>query len=120
MLTIGPHSIRAEIANTSHSRHRGLMHVHKLCSNCGMLFVFPKAGKHSFWMKDTPLSLSVAFVASDGRILNILDMEAFTLQSHSSQGDALYALEMNKGWFAAHGIKPLQHIQGLHHAPRGN
>lgn len=84
-----------------------------------MLFVFPQAGKYSFWMKDTPLPLSVAFIAADGSILNIAEMPANTRQRHSAQGNALYALEMNKGWFTRHGIKPQQHVQGVHQAPRG-
>ena len=70
-------------------------------------------------MKDTPLPLSIAFIAADGSILNIAEMKANTLQTHEAKGDALYALEMNKGWFAAHNIKPKNHVQGLQYAPPG-
>jgi uncharacterized membrane protein (UPF0127 family) len=84
-----------------------------------MLFVFPKPGKYYFWMKDTPLPLSIAFIAADGSILNIAEMEANTLQTHHSQDDTLYALEMNKGWFTEHDIKPQQYLQGLQPAPPG-
>jgi uncharacterized protein len=118
-LRIGTHNIRATIANTPQSRARGLMQQNQLCGNCGMLFVFPRAGKQSFWMKDTPLPLSIAFITADARILNIAEMQANTTLRHSAQGDVLYALEMNKGWFAEHAIKPLQHIDGLHLAPPG-
>lgn len=118
-LHIGSHSIRATVANTPHSRERGLMQNNNLCGNCGMLFIFPQAGKYSFWMKDTPLPLSIAFIAADGSILNIAEMQANTRHEHSAQGNALYALEMNKGWFTRHGIKPQEQVQGVHQAPRG-
>jgi len=118
-LRIGTHSIRATIANTPDSREHGLMKYTYLCGNCGMLFVFPKSGKYSFWMKDTPLPLSIAFIAADGNILNIAEMQANTTQTHSARGDARYALEMNKGWFAEHRIKPQDHVQGLQQAPQG-
>lgn len=118
-LRIGTHSIRATIANTPHSRARGLMQQKHLCNNCGMLFVFPKADKHSFWMKDTPLSLSIAFIAADGRILNIDEMQANTMLTHSARDNALYALEMNKDWFIDHAIKAEDRVDGLQQAPPG-
>lgn len=118
-LHIGKHSIRAAIANTPHSRDRGLMQHAKLCENCGMLFIFPQPGKYSFWMKDTPLPLSIAFIAADGSILNIDEMQANSTRSHSARGNALYALEMNKTWFDEHGIKQQDQVQGLQQAPRG-
>ena len=119
VLHMGPHSIRAAVANTPHSRERGLMQHTELCENCGMLFVFPQAGKYSFWMKDTPLPLSIAFIAADGSILNIAEMQANSTQSHSALENALYALEMNKAWFTRHGIKPQEQVQGVNQAPRG-
>jgi hypothetical protein len=85
-----------------------------------MLFIFPQAAKHSFWMKDTLLPLSIAFIAADGTILNIDEMQANTTNSHSARGDALYALEMNKGWFLEHSIKPKDQVHGLQNSPRGN
>lgn len=118
-LGIRKHYIRAVIANTPDSRERGLMKNTQLCANCGMLFIFPQAKKHSFWMKDTPLPLSIAFIAADGTILNILEMQANTTRSHSAHGDALYALEMNKGWFAEHAIKPKDQVKGIQNSPRG-
>ena len=84
-----------------------------------MLFVFPKAGKYRFWMKDTPLPLSIAFIAGDGRILNITEMQANSTRTHSAHGDILYALEMNKGWFTEHAIQTQSQVQGLHQAPPG-
>jgi len=118
-LHIGAHGIRATVANTPHSRERGLMHHTRLCESCGMLFVFPSAGKYAFWMKDTPLPLSIAFIAADGSILNIVEMQANTTQIHRAQDNALYALEMNEDWFAGHAIEAKDRVEGLQQAPRG-
>lgn len=118
-LKIGANDIRANIANTSQSRKQGLMSHTRLCSNCGMLFVFPETGKYNFWMKNTPLPLSIAFIAANGRILNIDEMQTNTMTMHSAQGEALYVLEMNKGWFTDHAIKPKDYVQGLELAPAG-
>jgi hypothetical protein len=84
-----------------------------------MLFVFPAAQRQSFWMKNTPLPLSIAFVDAKGTILNIRDMMPFTTDGHPSDGEALYALEMNRGWFAQRGIKAGDRILGLDKAGKG-
>ena len=117
-LNIGPHKIRASVANTQQSRAYGLMHTTHLCDDCGMLFVFPQPGKHKFWMKDTPLALSIAFVSANGRILKISEMHANTLHTHSAQEDILYALEMKAGWFSKHTIKANDQLHGLDQAPK--
>ena len=118
ILKIGSQTVRAEIANTEQSRERGLMQRDHLCADCGMLFVFEKANRYSFWMKNTPLPLSIAFIAIDGSIINIEEMKPNTTDTHNAQGDALYALEMNSGWFARNRIAPADKVQGLKHAPR--
>lgn len=118
-LRIGTHNIQAAIANTAHSREQGLMQHTRLCDNCGMLFVFPKAGKYSFWMKDTPLPLSIAFIASDGSILDIAEMQANTLDIHGARWKFLYALEMPKNWFSKHRISAKDRVEGLQQAPAG-
>ncbi len=118
-LRIGSHSILATVANTPQSRERGLMKTVRLCENCGMLFVFPVAGKYTFWMKNTPLPLSIAFIAADGRIIDLVEMQANTLHFHCSSGHSLYALEMNQGWFSKHAIKPEDRVEELHLAPKG-
>lgn len=118
-LLIGKHSIRATVANTPSSRELGLMRQTQLCKNCGMLFVFPEVGPHRFWMKHTPLSLSIAFIATDGSILNIAEMHANSTDHHSAQGNALYALEMNKAWFTENNIKPREYVRGLNKATKG-
>lgn len=114
LLSIGEHDIDAEIANTPQARERGLMYRQSLCPDCGMLFVFAKAGRPSFWMKNTLLPLSVAFITTDGFILNIEEMQPNTINIHRSRGgNALYALEMNSGWFARNGIRQGDQVQGL-------
>lgn len=113
MLQVGGHGVRAELATTQEAREHGLMQRKRLCADCGMLFVFPAEGRYRFWMKDTPLPLAIAFVARDGRILNIEEMRPNTPDVHPAAGDALYALEMNSGWFAAHGVRPGDKVQGI-------
>ena len=117
-LGIGRQTVHAEIANTPQSREHGLMQRDHLCANCGMLFVFEKADRYKFWMKNTPLPLSIAFIAADGSILNIAEMQPNTVDPHGAQGDALYALEMNRSWFARNGIKPDDKVLGLEHAQK--
>lgn len=118
-LNIAGHRVQATIANTPYSRQHGLMQNTQLCQNCGMLFIFPQAERHRFWMKDTPLALSIAFIAANGSILNIDEMQANTTAIHIAQGNALYALEMNKGWFIEKNIKTQDLVQGLQKAPLG-
>jgi uncharacterized membrane protein (UPF0127 family) len=117
-LHIGTHAIHAEIADTPASRNRGLMHREQLCADCGMLFVFKQPYRHSFWMKNTPLPLSIAFISADGGIINIDEMQPNTTVTHDAQGNALYALEMNSGWFAENGVKPHDRVQGLEQLSR--
>ncbi|MBI4936804.1 MAG: DUF192 domain-containing protein [Nitrosomonadales bacterium] len=117
-LKIGKQTVHAEIANTPQSRERGLMQRDRLCGNCGMLFVFEQAGRYAFWMKNTPLPLSIAFIAADGSILNTAEMQPNTSNPHGAQGNALYALEMNRNWFASNGIKPGDKVFGLERAPK--
>lgn len=112
-LTLGKAHAQAEIADTPHSREHGLMRRTRLCADCGMVFVYEQAAQLSFWMKDTPLPLSIAFINADGRILNIAEMLAATTNLHASLGTARYALEMNSGWFARHGIVPGVRVTGL-------
>ncbi len=112
-LKIGAHTVTAEIAATPEARELGLMQRKSLCADCGMLFVFPDAKRYAFWMKNTPLPLSIAFIARDGRIVNIDEMQPYSLDPHYAQDKVPYALEMNSGWFAAHGIKPGARVAGM-------
>ena len=112
-LRVGNRRIRVEIANTPQSREHGLMQRNFLCEDCGMLFVFEKADKYSFWMKDTLIPLSIAFVTPDGIVTNIEEMLPLTTDPHNSDGDVLYALEMNAGWFSKNNISPNDKVQGI-------
>jgi len=119
-LAFGKHKLLAEIAASPQSRERGLMFRYEMKDDEGMLFVFPSAQRQSFWMKNTPLPLSIAFIDVRGVILNIRDMMPFTTDGHPSEGEALYALETNRGWFAQRGIKAGDRVLGLDKAGKGS
>ena len=104
-LTTGMHAIDAQVAATPDQRMTGLMFRKEMPQNEGMLFVFEAPGEQCFWMKNTLLPLSIAFVADDGTIVNIDEMKAQTLDSHCSARPVRYVLEMNTGWFARKGIR---------------
>jgi hypothetical protein len=112
-LTIGRHTLTAEVANTDATRSTGLMHRRMLPENRGMLFVFPDIAIHGMWMMNTHLPLSVAFLDRDGVIINIADMTPHSQETHSAARPAKYALEMNRGWFRKRGIKPGDRVEGL-------
>ena len=112
-LTIGKHKVMAEVAITAEQRAVGLMNRFSLKSDHGMLFVFERPEAQAFWMRNTYIPLSIAFIAADGRIINIDDMKPQTEDSHYSTGPALYALEVRKGWFAQRGIGPGATVEGI-------
>ena len=112
-LRAGMHLIHAEVAADFSTRGRGLMHRKGLAPNAGMLFVFDQPGEQCMWMKNTLIPLSVAFIDERGAIINIEDMAPHTEKSHCARQPARYALEMNRGWFAAKGIKPGSRIGGI-------
>jgi len=102
----GMHLIRAEVAADGATRARGLMMRERLEPNAGMLFVFQDKAGQCFWMKNTRIPLSIAFIEDDGTIVNIRDMQPLSEESHCSARPVRYALEMDQGWFARRGIKP--------------
>ena len=104
-LYIGQKEIWVEVAKTPEERNQGLMGRKYLGKDEGMLFIFEAEDYHGFWMKNTFIPLSIAFVEKNGRIVWITDMKPLTLDSHVPPQPILYALEMNKSWFASHGIK---------------
>jgi uncharacterized membrane protein (UPF0127 family) len=112
-LTIGSTTLTAEIAATNEHRSTGLMHRFSLAPDSGMLFVFDAPRPQSFWMRNTFVALSIAFIDAQGTILNIEDMTPKDERPTWSAGPALYALEMRKGWFAQRGIAPGARVQGL-------
>ena len=111
-LNAGMHAIRAEVARTPDERSTGLMFRKAMPTNEGMLFQFEEAAPQCFWMKNTLLPLSIAFVDDDGTVVNIDSMKPQTLESHCSAKPVRYVLEMNDGWFAKRGIKPGSKLRG--------
>lgn len=118
-LTAGFHRIEAEVAANNPNRMQGLMHRQAMPQQHGMLFVFPESATHCFWMRNTLIPLSIAFLDETGRILNIDEMQPQTENNHCAAKPARYALEMNAGWFAQRGLKAGDAIGGLERAPRG-
>lgn len=112
-LQAGLHIIQAELGATPEQRSRGLMFRKSLGTNQGMAFVFDTPGLHCMWMRNTYVPLSVAFLAEDGSIINIADMQPRTENSHCATRPARYALEMNQGWFKKRGIATGTRITGL-------
>jgi hypothetical protein len=112
-LSAGMYRIRAEVVADYAARAQGLMHRKHLAQNAGMLFIFDEHGIHCMWMKNTLIPLSVAFIDDRGAIVNIADMEPHSEASHCAAQPVKYALEMNRGWFAARGIKPGARLGGV-------
>lgn len=112
-LAAGMHQIDAQVAHTPDQRATGLMHRKEMPPHEGMLFVFEQPTRQCFWMKNTLLPLSVAFLADDGTVVNVEEMKPQTLDSHCSAQPVRYVLEMNKGWFARKRVKPGMKIAGL-------
>lgn len=117
-LNVGIYNIQAEVAQTPDEREIGLMSRKSMAANDGMLFAFEQPGKQCFWMKNTLLPLSVAFVADDGTIVNLDDMKPLTLDGHCSTKNVRFVLEMNQGWFAKRGIKAGEKLLGAPFAKR--
>ncbi len=97
--------VEVEIADDTAEQRRGLMERTELAENAGMLFVFDREAPRSFWMRNTLIPLSIAYIASDGRIVDIQDMQPLDETSHPSAEPAQYALEVNQGFFAERGIE---------------
>ncbi|MEQ1800804.1 MAG: DUF192 domain-containing protein [Gammaproteobacteria bacterium] len=111
-LGLGIHLIQAQVALTPAQRTVGLMFRKSMPANDGMLFVFEQAREHCFWMKDTLLPLSAAFIADDGTIVNIEDMVPGTLDRHCSAQPVRFVLELNQGWFDQRGITAGARLRG--------
>jgi uncharacterized membrane protein (UPF0127 family) len=111
------HNIHAELAQTPEQRMIGLMFRDKLGANDGMLFAFEEPATQCFWMKNTLVPLSVAYIADDGTVVNIADMAPQSLQPHCSVKPVRFALEMNQGWFSKRGIKSGFKLKGPPFSP---
>jgi len=112
-LTIRDQKFEVEIAATPQTRALGLMNRFSLRTDHGMLFVFETPQPLAFYMKNTYVPLSIAFVDARGKILNIEDMRPLDESTHWSKGQALYAIEMRQGWFASKGIGAGDMVEGL-------
>ena len=104
-LTAGMYRIDTQLAQTPQQREIGLMFRKEMPQQEGMLFIFEVPGVQCFWMRNTVLPLTAAFVADDGTIVNLADMQPMTEDSHCSAKPVRYVLEMNQGWFTKRGIK---------------
>jgi len=102
---INGYELNVEVAESIVALSCGLSKREALASNSGMLFVFDKPGNHAFWMKGVSIPLSVAFVDVNKRIINTHNMDTSSLTKYYPQGNALYAIEANWGWFDERGIK---------------
>lgn len=109
--------VDVEVAATRADRVRGLSRRQTLLENRGMLFVFRDVALHVMWMRDTHIPLSVAFLDEQGVIINIEDMAPDTLDRHRASQPAKYVLEVNRGWFDRHGVKPGMRVEGIEQAP---
>ena len=110
--TIDGHELQAYVARTAEQRALGLMHRAELEPNEGMLFVCDECAVQSFWMKDTPVALSIAFLDEDGTVLHTEDMEPHSLESHTCEHEVRYVLEVAQGWFRERGIGRGARLEG--------
>ncbi len=111
-LSAGMHQIDAQVAATPGERQTGLMWRREMPQHEGMLFVFDQPGTQCFWMMNTLIPLTAAFVTDDGTIVNLADMKPQTTDSHCSAKPVRYVLEMNQGWFARKGLKAGSKLAG--------
>ncbi len=112
-LRIGTHTFRVELAATPSERERGLMGRTQLEAEGGMLFMFEQAARHCFWMRNTPLPLSIAFIDDRSRIVDLADMRPYSETLHCPSADIRYALELPQGSFRQRGIAPGAQVNGL-------
>jgi uncharacterized protein len=112
-LKAGIYRIQAEVASTQQARQVGLMNRTSMPTDSGMLFIFDQKATHCFWMSNTKIPLAIAFLTDDGKIVNIEEMQAETLNNHCPKAPVRYALEMNRQWFSQRAIGPGSLIQGL-------
>ena len=109
---VADHELEAYVARTAEQRALGLMHRAELGPNEGMLFVCDECAVQKFWMKDTPVALSIAFLDEDGTILHVEDMAPHSLESHSFGQPVRHVLEVPQGWLRERGIGPGDRLEG--------
>jgi len=113
-LRIGDHKLTVEVADSPGEQVMGLMNREFLPADRGMIFVFEEPKQAFFWMKNTSIPLDVAFLDSEGMILEILPLVPFEETRVASKSDKVaYAIETNRDWFASRGLKPGVKVHGL-------
>ena len=117
-LQAGMHQMQVQVAATPDQRAIGLMHRAEMPQAEGMLFAFEQATQQCFWMKNTLLPLTAAFIADDGTIVNLADMKPQTTDAHCSDQPVRWVLEMNQGWFAKKRIQAGHQLRGPMFTPR--
>jgi uncharacterized membrane protein (UPF0127 family) len=105
-LTAGEHQLTVYVARSEQERAMGLMHRRELPEDEGMLFMCDSRKVLAFWMKDTPLPLSIAFLREDGTVLKVADLEPHDLEGESSEHPVRFVLEVNQGWFEERDLGP--------------
>jgi uncharacterized membrane protein (UPF0127 family) len=103
-LTVGMYRLDVQVARSQQELETGLMFRRQMPAYEGMLFVFERPGVQCFWMKNTVIALTAAFIADDGSIVNLADMAPMTEDNHCSAQPVRYVLEVNQGWFAQHHV----------------
>ena len=112
-LYVGMHRLQSEVAVDPQHRAVGMMWRQSMPENRAMLFVFDVHAIHCFWMRNTLVPLSIAFLRDDGSIVNIKDMQPLKDTQHCPEEPVRYALEVNQGWFDKRNIKPNHQVRGL-------
>lgn len=111
-LNAGMYLIQVQVASTPEQRAIGLMYRKEMRANEGMLFIFDRSQMQCFWMQNTYIPLTAAFIADDGTIVNTVDMQPRTTNSHCSNRPVRYVLEVHQGWLAEHGYGPGKRLTG--------
>ena len=112
-LKVGARTLKVWVADTYDTRRLGLMFVRELPEDRGMIFVYPEAERLKFWMKNTYVPLSLAYINEDGTIDQLVDMEPHDTNSHPSRGAVRLVLEVSQGWFRRNGVKLGTRIPGV-------
>jgi uncharacterized membrane protein (UPF0127 family) len=112
-LTVAGRPVLAEVADDDTERTAGMMFRTTMAPGTGMLFVYPEARPRSFWMKNTLLPLSIAYLSETGRVVALADMAPQDTRGVPSGAPAMYALEVPQGWFSALGVRVGDQVTGL-------
>lgn len=112
-IKVGGVPLTVYVVNTDESRQLGLMFVRSLPEDEGMLFVYPRAGRRSFWMRNTYLPLSLAYLTEDGTVDQVVDMSPLEDKTYPSRAIVRHVLEVNRGWFERHGVQEGARVEGL-------